>query len=411
MGEGATKPKLERGVEAKKPQQQWIRKRTGTTKKEFKAPTPGLEHLVFKQGDAADAAAYADVKKALAKYAGVNFKTGSNMAQVAIDKLEEPSIVKPANPPPMSTPPTVDEEVAKEEWRYQLEDYFKSKRAWDDSRPRAFQLVLSHVDPDLEERLESSTSWPQISQGQDVIELLKLIRAHAHQHDEVKQGTMALVEHDLALYLNYQKAHEDIGTFYKLFKARCDVIDTFGGRAGYHPAIYLAHRRAIAATMTPTPPMAEVPLSALKAAQNNEALKLSCEEYKAALFIRIANEGKYATMKKKLDNMHLFDQDAYPKTLEKAKAYLENFQVEAGTTRQIRHPGQQLEGMAFMQPGGRQIGPCHGCNKMGHLVKNCPDLNSEEKTAVLQAVRSGGGQAHVSIADGNKSNKELRSVW
>ena len=154
--------------------------------------------------------------------------------------------------------------------------------------------------------------------------------------------------------------------------------------------------------------MAEVPLSALTAAQNNEALKSSCEEYKAALFIRIANEGKYATMKKKLDNMHLFDQDAYPKTLEKAKAYLENFQVEAGTTRQICHPGQQLEGMAFVQPGGRQIGPCHGCNKMGHLVRNCPDLNSEEKKAVLQAVRSGSGQAHVSIADGNESNKELQ---
>lgn len=35
-----------------------------------------------------------------------------------------------------------------------------------------------------------------------MIELLKLICAHTHQHDEMKQGTMALVEHDLALYLN-----------------------------------------------------------------------------------------------------------------------------------------------------------------------------------------------------------------
>ena len=58
-------------------------------------------------------------------------------------------INRPANPPPMSTPPTINEEVAKEEWKYQLEDYFKSKRAWDDVRPRAFQLILSHVDPDL----------------------------------------------------------------------------------------------------------------------------------------------------------------------------------------------------------------------------------------------------------------------
>jgi len=100
--------------------------------------------------------------------------------------------------------------------------------------------------------------------------------------------------------------------------------------------------------MTPVPPATEVPLSALTAVQNNEALKSSCEEYKAALFIRIANKGKYATMKKKLDNMHLFDQGAYPKMLEKAKAYLENFQVEAGTQKQIRYPGQHLEGMSFI---------------------------------------------------------------
>eukprot|EP00804_Cyclotella_cryptica_P015718 CCRYP_013375-RA/>CCRYP_013375-RA protein AED:0.42 eAED:0.42 QI:0/-1/0/1/-1/1/1/0/166 len=165
----------------------------------------------------------------------------------------------------MSTPPTVDKEVAKKEWRYQLEDNFKNKPAWNDARPRAFQLVLLHVDPDLEERLESSALWTQISQGQDVIQLLKLICAHANQHDKVKQGTMTLVEHDLTLYLKYQKAGEDLGTYYKLFKARCDVIDTFGGQAGYHAAIYLAHRKAIAAIMTPIPLATEVPLSALTA--------------------------------------------------------------------------------------------------------------------------------------------------
>lgn len=153
----------------------------------------------------------------------------------------------------------------------------------------------------------------------------------------------------------------------------------------------------------------KVSLTALMAAQNNKALKLLCEEYKVALFICIANEGKYATMKKKLDNMHLFDHGAYPKTLEKAKVYLENFQVEAGTPKQSRHPGQYLEGMTLVQPGGRQIGPCHGCNKMGHLVRNCPDLNSKEKIAVMQAMRSeNGAQAHINVTDKSAANKELQ---
>ena len=69
MGEEkGVKQKLERGADVKKPQQQhWVSRRNAAPKKAFKAPTPGLEHLFFKQGDAADAAAYADVKKALAK--------------------------------------------------------------------------------------------------------------------------------------------------------------------------------------------------------------------------------------------------------------------------------------------------------------------------------------------------------
>ena len=145
--------------------------------------------MVFKQGDTADAAAFEDVKKALAKYAGTNFRVGSNMAQVAIDELVEPRLVEPS-PPMMSTPPTPAKEIARKKWEYELDDYFKDKRAWDDARPRAFQLVLSHVNPELEEKLEASSTWAGIKQAQDVIELLKLIRSHVHMHDEVKQGTV-----------------------------------------------------------------------------------------------------------------------------------------------------------------------------------------------------------------------------
>lgn len=186
MGEGEHKVKVEGASDGKK-KQRWQRRRGSLAKKEFKAPTPGLESMIFKQGDAADAAAFEDVKKALAKYAGTNFRIGSNAAQVAIDELVEPNLVEPA-PPTMSTPPTPAEEIEKKKWEYALDDYFKDKRASDDARPRAFQLVLSHVHPDLEEKLEACSSWATIKQAQNLVELLKLIRSHAHMHDEVNRG-------------------------------------------------------------------------------------------------------------------------------------------------------------------------------------------------------------------------------
>lgn len=73
-----------------------------------------------------------------------------------------------------------------------------------------------------------------------------------------------------------------------------------------------------------------------------------CEEYKAALFIRISNDAKYGTIKKKPDNMHLFDQEAYPKTLEKAYNYLQNYQAEGTSKRQMRQPRVDHEGVAFV---------------------------------------------------------------
>jgi hypothetical protein len=246
MGEEGVKPKIERGANRGKPQQQQWAQRCVGTKEKFKAPTQGLESKIFKTGDAANAASFHNVKKELAKYAGVHFTTGNSMARAAIDELKAPNIRKPNNPPAFSNPPTVDEEVAREEWKHDLEDYRKQKRAWDDARPRAFQLVMSRVDPDVEEKLTTSSRWDAINDDQDVIELLKLIRAFAHKHDEIKQGTMAIVEHDLQLYLGFQKSGEDNPTYAKNFKARCDAIDTFGGRAGFHQGLYTQHCQAIA---------------------------------------------------------------------------------------------------------------------------------------------------------------------
>ena len=77
MGEGEdVKPKLERSGGQRRGQR-WQRRRNTPAKKEFKAPTPGLEHMIFRQGGAADAAEYEEVRKALAKHAGTTFKAGS----------------------------------------------------------------------------------------------------------------------------------------------------------------------------------------------------------------------------------------------------------------------------------------------------------------------------------------------
>jgi hypothetical protein len=172
-------------------------------------------------------------------------------------------------------------------------------------------------------------------------------------------------------------------------------------------------RRAIADKKQPIPPATEVPLSALTDEEDNTALLSSCEEYKAALFIRISNEAKYGHIKKDLENQNLQpDKDPYPKTLAAAVAYLQNYQKTTSNQKVPYQPGN-LEGVSFAQQG-KQVGPCHGCQKIGHLVKDCPDLNNEEKKAIAQAkgLLGGGlgggkqGQAHANVA--KRADKELQ---
>ena len=43
--------------------------------------------------------------------------------------------------------------------------------------------------------------------------------------------------------------HESFADFYKPFKARASLFDTFGDRAGYHPVRFEKHKKDFAAVL------------------------------------------------------------------------------------------------------------------------------------------------------------------
>lgn len=55
------------------------------------------------------------------------------------------------------------------------------------------------------------------------------------------------------------------------------------------------------------------------------AMKSLYNEFKAALFIWIADKSSYKGVKTELDNLYLFNQEAYPKTLDVMLKYLQNY--------------------------------------------------------------------------------------
>jgi hypothetical protein len=141
----------------------------------YRAPTPGLEDRVFTVGTAKDAANFLDVKKDLARWVGVNFKIGSSMAQSAIEDLVEPSIVRPND---LGASPT---QMETKIWELDFEKFYKKQSAWEDAQPRAFQLVLAHCHPLLDEKLVASSKWTTIKTDNKLVALLVLIRSIVHK--------------------------------------------------------------------------------------------------------------------------------------------------------------------------------------------------------------------------------------
>ncbi len=251
--------------------------------KDFKARTPDLGKDLFTVGTASNAADFEEVRKKLGRYAGVNFKQGAAMAQRAIEEMVPPQFADPPDPDVMASP------VEVEKWKERYNNLKNEKKAWRDAGPRTYQLLLVHCHPNMEQKLMSSERYLQINQDQNPVELLKLIRSIAHKHEDEKGGTMAWVEHDLRLYMCYQKPQMTNVDYYKTFKAI--RVDVHGGRAGFHEGMYKERLREIKTKngLNVGDPATDE--------MREKAMIESCNEYLGCLFIRNSDEGRYKQLK------------------------------------------------------------------------------------------------------------------
>jgi hypothetical protein len=124
-------------------------------------------------------------------------------------------------------------------------------------------------------------------------------------------------------------------------------------------------------------------------------MKLAADEYKACLFIKLSRNDIFGTLKQDLHNSNLLGQDVYPKTLEGSLNLMQNH--KSGTTKKQLERTSVDAGVAFAQPGRNPHAhlDCRNCNKKGHIARNCPDLNDDEKAKLNQRVKEGTANANV----------------
>eukprot|EP00957_Ditylum_brightwellii_P023204 1751169-Ditylum_brightwellii.AAC.1 len=68
-----------------------------------------------------------------------------------------------------------------------------------------------------------------------------MIHDVAHAHDDMTQGTMAIVESNMTLYTTFISKAETPVVFSHTFQANVDTINAHGGCAGCHPKLLDEH--------------------------------------------------------------------------------------------------------------------------------------------------------------------------
>ena len=83
-------------------------------------------------------------------------------------------------------------------------NWIEESRHWKIKRSRLYALILMHCPPDLEEILRTMSAWTAVSNGYNVIGLLKMVHDVAHDQTEAKQTVMGFVQTTVELCTYHQ---------------------------------------------------------------------------------------------------------------------------------------------------------------------------------------------------------------
>ena len=92
---------------------------------------------------------------ALSNWVAINFKKGGSVAAKAPKDREAPVIT--LLPKPALGISEWDLMILQDEWKQKREDL----KIWEENNKKIFALILSHSTPELREKLQTMSAWPE----------------------------------------------------------------------------------------------------------------------------------------------------------------------------------------------------------------------------------------------------------
>jgi hypothetical protein len=163
----------------------------------------------------------------IARYIQQKYKSGAEIAQAMCDLVLPTITMLPRFPTPATPGDPVDQE-ALYIWKEETQEKKTQAIQIEESKKRAYALVLGQCSPELESKIKGATNYSMINTLQDIVELLQLIRGYCCDFRAHQQSMWALEQAKHCIPTYYQR-HEMTNTNYvEFFTMPIRVVETYG---------------------------------------------------------------------------------------------------------------------------------------------------------------------------------------
>ena len=255
---------------------------TRTPSDKFKGNEDKLAGHIFDCSDYRQADTFVNTHKRIADYVGAEYREGGDIRSSLIHEAKI-QIPIPLNPP-VADPanPTSDEQVAKMIFKGELDTYVKRKSILNQNIQKTYALVIGQCTDLLQSKLKQQTKWLSISQDQDAIALLSLIKTITFRFEDQKFLPLALYQAKTSLY-SLRQGNMTNHEYLQRFQTLVDVAMSYHGQL-YDQAIL----DIVTERMHP-----DTEYSALTKEQTETVQTASSDLYLTTMFIHQSDRRRY----------------------------------------------------------------------------------------------------------------------
>jgi Reverse transcriptase (RNA-dependent DNA polymerase)/Zinc knuckle len=384
--------------------------RNTPVKTKFEGRCPDLKGHVFDCASDTQSDQFTRTLKEVADYVGRTYKYGGAVRR-AVESLEEQTFDLPPDPPDGAT---FGEQRL---WEKAVDEVAKKQGLYEQNLMTLFALVWGQCSDALREKLRSKTEYERINTMQNGLELLRLMRTVAFNHESTKFVAQSMVENKGKVWKCIQEAHESNQAYMDRFINTVAVVEQTGGELGGDPAI----ERFIAEEQGFNYDAAPGDVEAMNDDQAAGVRRDAKELFLATIFLMNADRRRYKELQIVTQNDYTRGHNNYPRTLVAA------YELINGYTSMYRGPSlprgndgvsfhnsgesggsENAAGTVNANAGGKANVKCRKCKELGHYERECPNGEGGTGTAkVKEATNSGTSNAE---GDGGKGSKGVTFV-